>query len=264
MAQQAIQKPKAPVSSKIRFTVIFLILLALYVIAYRGTDFALGDLISGLPRIGTMLSQLWPPDFNYFVDILTPMLQTLQIAILGTTFGALFAIPFILLASRNVFQSRWVTGIARMVLNFVRTIPDMLLAGLFVAVVGIGPLAGMLAMVVFSFGIITKLAYESVEAIDPGPLEAMTAVGANKWQFISFAVVPQALPSFVAYILYTFEICVRASAILGLVGAGGIGMHLQIALDTFQYQHVASIILFTLVVVILIDTLSTYVREKLL
>jgi phosphonate transport system permease protein len=131
-------------------------------------------------------------------------------------------------------------------------------------VFGLGPFAGVVALALFSFGIITKLTYESVETIDPGPLEAMTAVGANKLQFISFAVVPQALPAFVSYVLYTFEVCVRASAILGLVGAGGIGMVIKTQLEVYNYTHVASIILFTLLIVILIDSISAALREKLL
>lgn len=262
--KEQIQKPKPPLESKIKFTVIFIVLAVLYVAAYNKTKVDFGALIEGSPRMWDMMSQLWPPDIKYFQRILMPMLETIQMAIIGTTLGALFAIPFTLLAARNVFKSKWVTGAARTFLNFVRTLPDLLLAGVFVAAFGLGPVAGVVALTIFSFGIITKLAYESVEAIDPGPLEAMNAVGANKLQFISFAVVPQALPSFVAYILYTFEVCIRASTILGIVGAGGIGMHLQIALETFRYQHVASIVLFTLLVVILIDWISTSVREKLL
>ncbi|ASS76172.1 phosphonate ABC transporter, permease protein PhnE [Tumebacillus algifaecis] len=252
---------KAP--SKLKFTIIFLIMAILYVISWRGVDADIGELIEGLPNIGNMMAQLWPPDFKYFMEILDPMLETVQMAILGTTFGAILAIPVILLSSNNVFGKK-VTTVARTFLNIVRTIPELLFAGIFVAVVGLGPFAGVLALTLFSFGIIAKLCYESVETIDPGPLEAMTAVGANKIQFISFAVVPQALPAFMAYLFYTFEVCVRASAILGLVGAGGIGHVLNTALAMYQYTHVASIILFTLVIVILIDTISTRIREKLL
>ncbi|MBL0386423.1 phosphonate ABC transporter, permease protein PhnE [Tumebacillus sp. ITR2] len=250
--------------SKLKYTFIFLILAVLYVFSYIGIKVNFVDLWTGLPNIGDMLSQLWPPDFVYFKSIMKPMMETLKMAILGTFLGAVLAIPFTLLAARNVFVNRWVTGITRVILNFVRTIPDLLLASIFVAIAGLGPLAGVGALVFFSFGIITKMTYESVETIDPGPLESMTAVGANKMQFIGFAVVPQALPAFVAYVLYTFEVCVRASAILGLVGAGGIGMVLKTNLDLFNYTHVTSIILFTLIIVIIIDSISAAIREKLL
>ncbi|MGZ4030933.1 MAG: phosphonate ABC transporter, permease protein PhnE [Tumebacillaceae bacterium] len=250
--------------SRIKFYIIFVIMAVLYVIAWKGVNGKLSDLIDGWPNIVNMMSQLFPPDWGYLTTILKPMLETVKMAIWGTTLGSLLAIPFTLLASRNVFLSKWVSGITRMILNLTRTLPDLLLASVFVAAVGIGPLAGVGALTVFSFGIVTKLAYESVETIDPGPLEAMTAVGANKIQFITFAVVPQALPSFVAFVLYTFEVCIRASAILGLVGAGGIGMELSASLDNFLYDRVALIILFTLLIVIVIDTVSASIREKLL
>jgi phosphonate transport system permease protein len=250
--------------SRIKFYIIFVIMAVLYVIAWKGVNGKISDLIDGWPNIVNMMSQLFPPDWGYLTTILKPMLETVKMAIWGTTLGSLLAIPFTLLASRNVFLSKWVSGITRMILNLTRTLPDLLLASVFVAAVGIGPLAGVGALTVFSFGIVTKLAYESVETIDPGPLEAMTAVGANKIQFITFAVVPQALPSFVAFVLYTFEVCIRASAILGLVGAGGIGMELSASLDNFLYDRVALIILFTLLIVIVIDTISASIREKLL
>jgi phosphonate transport system permease protein len=249
--------------SKLKYTISFLILAVLYVISWRSVDADIGELIEGLPNIGDMMAQLWPPDFDYFMEILDPMLETIQMAILGTTFGALLSIPVILLASRNIFGPK-VVMVTRSILNVIRTIPELLFAGIFVAIVGLGPVAGVLALTLFSFGIISKMTYESVETIDPGPLEAMTAVGANKLQFIAFAVVPQALPAFMAYLFYTFEVCVRASAILGLVGAGGIGHVLNTALAMYQYTHVASIILFTLIIVIIIDTISTRIREKLL
>jgi len=257
--QQVIKTPP-----KTRFTAILIVLVALYVYSYIGVKADFGELIAGLPNIGDMLTQLFPPNWKYFSKIMAPMLETVQMAILGTTVGAVVSIPFSLLAARNVFPNAWVTGIFRTILNLIRTLPDLLLAGIFVAVFGLGPLAGVAALIFFAFGIITKLLYESIEAIDPGPLEAMTAVGANKLQFIAFAVVPQALPAFVAYVLYTFEVCVRASAILGLVGAGGIGMYLSTALETFRYDQVASILVLTLIIVVLIDTVSATLREKLL
>lgn len=149
-------------------------------------------------------------------------------------------------------------------LNLVRTIPDLLFAAVFVAVFGIGPLAGIIALSFFSFGLIAKLSYESIEAINPGPLEAMTTVGANKLQWIHFGVVTQILPQFIACLLYTFEINIRAAAVLGLVGAGEIGLYLDRTLNWLRYDQTASIILFTLTIVLLIDFVSTKIREKLL
>src|SRR5690606_17835661 len=132
------------------------------------------------------------------------------------------------------------------------------------AIFGIGPLAGVFALTLFSFGLIAKLTFESIEAIEKGPLEGIAAVGANKLQWIVFGIVPQMLPPFVSYVLFTFEVNVRAAAVLGLVGAGGIGLYYDRTLGLLQYDKTASIILFTLALVFLIDFLSIKIREKLL
>jgi len=161
-------------------------------------------------------------------------------------------------------RSPWVYQIARFILNLLRTIPDLLLAAIFVAIFGLGLIPGILALAVFSVGLIAKLTYESLETIDRGPLEAMTSVGASKLQWIAFGVVPQILPHFISYVLYTFEINVRAAAVLGLVGAGGIGLYYEKTLGFLEYDKTNSIILLTLAVVLAIDYFSTKLREKLL
>ncbi len=122
------------------------------------------------------------PDWSYSTIIVEPLLQTIQMAIVGTTFGALIALPFSLLAARNILTIPWLSGIFRFLLNIVRTIPDLMLAALFVAVVGIGPVAGVISISIFSFGMITKLFYESIETIDAGPIEAVTASGDQNWR----------------------------------------------------------------------------------
>ncbi|MDR0268188.1 phosphonate ABC transporter, permease protein PhnE [Paenibacillus sp.] len=242
----------------------WLILLAILVACSIQTGVTPYQLIIGLPQMGSLLQEMFPPDWSYLPTIWKPMMETVQIAILGTTLGGLFAIPVALLCASNLGISRWITMPARMVLNLIRTIPDLLFAAIFVAVFGIGPFAGMLALVFFSFGIIAKLAYEAIEAIDPGPLEAMTAVGANRLQLIRYGVVPQALPYFMSYLLYTFEVNVRAAAVLGLVGAGGIGLLLDRSLGLFRYDRASMIILLTLAIVLIIDYGSTMIRRKLL
>ena len=138
------------------------------------------------------------------------------------------------------------------------------IGAIFVAVVGIGPVAGIFALAVFTFGVVVKLFYEAIETIDEGPLEALQAAGANKTQLIVFAVIPQVFNYFVSYFLYTFEINVRASTVLGYLGAGGIGVYLQRSLDQFAYGQTAIIILGILVVVLIIDGVSNTLRERLL
>ena len=253
--------PKPPSKLKHMLTVILVILL-LWGSSVQ-VDASFSKLVVGFPNMMDLLKEMVPPDWSYFQVITTAMLDTIRMAIIGTTLGAILAIPLALFAASNVFTSVFLYGPARLILNFIRTIPDLLLAAIFVAIFGIGPLPGILALTFFSIGLVAKLLYESIESIDPGPLEAMTAVGANKVQWIVYGVIPQVKAHFVSYVLYTFEVNVRAAAVLGLVGAGGIGLYYDRTLGFLQYQQTASIIIYTLVVVLLIDYISTVLRGKL-
>ncbi|EJS70756.1 phosphonate ABC transporter, permease protein PhnE [Bacillus cereus] len=253
--------PKPPSKLKHMLTIILVVLL-LWGSSVQ-VDASFSKLVAGFPNMMDLLKEMVPPDWGYFQVITTAMLDTIRMAIIGTTLGAILAIPLALLAASNVFTSTFLYSPARLILNFIRTIPDLLLAAIFVAIFGIGPLPGILALTFFSVGLVAKLLYESIESIDPGPLEAMTAVGANKVQWIVYGVIPQVKAHFVSYVLYTFEVNVRAAAVLGLVGAGGIGLYYDRTLGFLQYQQTASIIIYTLVVVLLIDYISTLLREKL-
>ncbi|ULL14116.1 phosphonate ABC transporter, permease protein PhnE [Paenibacillus sp. H1-7] len=228
------------------------------------TNATIDQLIIGLPEMGKLLVEMVPPDWSYIDVVWKPMMQTVQMAVIGTTVGGIVAIPVALLAAGNVTRSPWIYHPARIILNLIRTIPELLFAALFVAIFGIGAMPGILALSFFSFGLIAKLTFESIEAIDPGPLEAMTAVGANKWQWIHFGVVPQVAAQYMAYFLYTFEVNIRAAAVLGLVGAGGIGLFLDRTLQQFRYDRASLIIVLTLAIVLIIDYVSTKVRERLL
>ncbi|WP_409344684.1 phosphonate ABC transporter, permease protein PhnE [Paenibacillus sp. MBLB4367] len=254
--------PEKPSNIKTIMTVVLLIVL-LGGSAYQ-TEVTLLEFFQGFPEMGSLIWEMLPPDLAYLDKVWKPMLETVQMAVIGTTAGALVAIPIALLAARNVTKSPFLYLPARFILNLVRTIPDLLFAGIFVAVFGLGSFAGTLAISFFSFGLVAKLSYESIESIDPGPLEAMTSVGASKLQWIHFGVIPQVTAQFTAYLLYTFEVNVRAAAVLGLVGAGGIGLLLKGSLDLLRYDRASTIILMTLVIVIIIDYVSTKIREKLL
>ncbi|WP_379971192.1 phosphonate ABC transporter, permease protein PhnE [Ectobacillus sp. sgz5001026] len=250
--------------SKLKHTFTAILLLLLFFGSGIQVDASLSKLIDGLPNMLDLLKQMVPPDWNYFSKITSAMLDTLRMAILGTTFGAILAVPLSLLAANNIVSSPILYGSARFLLNLIRTVPDILLAAIFVAIFGIGSLPGILALTAFSVGLIAKLLYEAIEAIDKGPLEAMTAVGANKIQWIFYAIIPQITAQFISFVLYTFEVNVRAAAVLGLVGAGGIGLYYEQTLGFLQYQQTSSIIIYTLVIVLLIDYVSTSLQEKLL
>ncbi len=196
-------------------------------------------------------------------DSLPDLLQTFRMAIVGTAIGALLAIPFSLLAARNLVKSKVLYYLIRSILNLIRTIPDMVLAAVLSGAFGLGALPGVMALSVFAFALVAKLLSESIEAIDPGPLEAMQAVGGNRLQQIRYGVVPQVLPQYLAYTLYVLEICVRASTILGLVGAGGIGQRLYADLNLMRYPKVGAVIAVMMIAVMMMDFVSTKLRERL-
>jgi len=214
-------------------------------------------------EFGVIWQQMLHPDWAYMLVIIPSIMQTIQMALVGTLIGAIFALPISLLASNNVVTNTFVRGIVRFILNIIRAVPEMLLAAVFVAIVGIGPMAGVLAIAIFSFGMISKLFYEAIETIDEGPLEALTASGANMPQKITFAIIPQVMNQFASYFLYTLEINIRSSTVLGYVGAGGVGLYLEQTMSMFRYDRTIVVIIGILIVVVLVDALSNYLREAL-
>lgn len=228
------------------------------------TNTHISVLFNNFSQFTDIFVQMCHPDWGYAATAVPLLIETIKMAILGTVIGSAIAFVYSLLIARNIVKNKAVTGILRVIMNIVRTIPDLLLGAIFVAIVGIGPVAGVLALSVFTFGVVVKLFYEAIETIDPGPIEALTAVGANKLQIIHFAVMPQIITYFISYVLYAFEINVRASTVLGYIGAGGIGLYLQQTLQVFDYAKTGLIILIIIVVVVLIDYVSTKSREALM
>jgi len=254
--------PKPPANLKAWLT--GALLLAVLWLCAKQTEASLSELASGIPEMGKFFAKMFPPDWSYFRVVLKPMIETVQMAILGTTFGALLALPIAFLAASNVTKLRLLRAPARFALNLSRTVPDLLFAALFATVFGYGPLAGTLALTFFSFGILSKWAYEAIETVDNGPMEAMTAVGANRLQWIHYGIVSQVTGQFIGFAMYMFEINIRAAAILGFVGAGGIGIYLNRTLGMFRYDQTLLIILFTLAIVLVIDSASSRMRGKLI
>ncbi|MFF2754533.1 phosphonate ABC transporter, permease protein PhnE [Psychrobacillus sp. NPDC058041] len=254
--------PRPPAKTKHIFTAVFVILV-IWLSGVR-TETSLSELWTGIPNMWDLLKQMFPPNLSYIDNITPAMLETIRMAVLGTTFGSIIAIPIALLCASNIVKATVWNYPVRFILNLIRTVPDLLLAAIFVAIFGLGPLPGILALSIFSIGLVAKLTYEAIESIDPGPLEAMTAVGANKIQWIFFGVIPQILAHYTSYVLYTFEVNVRAAAVLGLVGAGGIGLYYDRTLGFLEYDKTSTIIIYTLVVVLFIDYISMKLREKLI
>ena len=242
-------------------TVLFVVLFVLMIMQTASIVGATGNF--NWTEFGVIWKQMLNPDWEYMLVIIPAIMQTIQMALVGTLLGAVFALPISLLASNNIVSNTFFRGIVRFILNIIRAIPEMLLAAVFVAIVGIGPMAGVLAVAIFSFGMISKLFYEAIETIDAGPLEALTASGANMPQKITFAIIPQVLNQFASYFLYALEINIRSSTVLGYVGAGGVGLYLEQTMSMFRYDRTIVVVLGILVVVVLVDALSNYLREAL-
>lgn len=199
----------------------------------------------------------------YVKTIADPLGQTMRMALLGAFFGSLLALPFSLLSAANLVRSKVVYHTVRIILNLIRTIPDLVLAAVLAGAFGLGALPGVLALTVFSFAMVAKLLSESIEAIEPGPLEAIRASGGNWLQMVWYGVLPQVLPQYLAYALYIFEIDVRSSTVLGLVGAGGIGATLYADLNLLKFRNVGAIVVAILLIVVVMEFISAKVRERL-
>lgn len=236
---------------------------ALFLVSAWQTDFSVGSLLTGTGDFFRFFGRL-VPDWSYLPEVWAPILETLQIAYLGTLFGTVLALPLLFLASANTTTDAVTLQVARAVMTVLRSIPDLLYAALLAPILAIGPLPGVVALTVFSMAVLAKLGSETVEAADPGPMEAVKATGSSRNQVIVYAVVPQVAATMISYILYIFEINVRASVIIGLVGAGGIGQDLLARLNFFAYGDVSTIIMVIFALVLAIDALSVWARSKLI
>jgi len=228
--------------------------------AWRGAEMRPFELIRNGSNCLTFLRDFFPPDFYEWRLHLSEMVVTVQIALWGTVLALICAIPLGLLAAANI-SPWWIHQPIRRCLDGFRAINEMVFALLFVVAVGLGPFAGVLALFIHTTGILGKLFSEVVEAIEPGPVEGIRATGASRIQEIIFGVVPQVLPMWVSYTLYRFESNVRAATVVGMVGAGGIGMVLWEAMRSFDYGQTCAIMLVILGTVIALDMVSAQIRK---
>jgi phosphonate transport system permease protein len=220
-------------------------------------------LFSGSENMRQFARQLLRPDFTYFGLYVAQMWLTVQIALWGTTLAVFAAIPFGLACSRNI-APLWLQQPMRLLMNLLRSVPDLVIGMLFLVAVGLGPFAGVMALALNTAGVLAKLFSEAVEAIDKGPVEGVRATGANRLQEVVWGVVPQVAPLWTSYALYRFESNARSATVLGLIGAGGIGQLLFDALNGFAYSQVGAIAIVIVVAVSLIDLLSQAMRSRLL
>ena len=219
-------------------------------------------LVRGLPWIADFLRRMVPPDLAVLPAAVKGAVLTLEIALLGTVTAAVLALPLGFLSARNVAPPP-VFYPARTVLNLFRSVDTLVYALIFVAAVGLGPFPGVLAVVAYTTTSLAKLYSEAIEGIEPGPVDAITATGATRLQVLRYGVLPQVLPLFLSYILYRLETNIRAATVLGFVGAGGIGFYLQTYLRMIDYPAASTALLVTIVMVMVVDAVSSKVRARL-
>lgn len=228
-----------------------------------GIGLDLGKLVADITRGAGILGELLSPNWSFLPRTVEPMLETFKMAVVASAIGCGIALPVAFLASRVTAPNFASFLIDRSILSVVRAIPDILYALVFVAAVGIGPLPGIAALVLFNIGVVAKLLSETVDGVDVGPIEASRAGGGNGVQTMRWAVLPQVLPNYVAYSLYTFELNIRASTVIGIVGAGGIGNLLFTQYRFFNWSNVSVIVIELFVLVMTIEFISIWLRRRL-
>jgi phosphonate transport system permease protein len=230
----------------------------------RDLDLSPAELVRGLPWIADFVSRMLPPNWGFMRQLAKPVLETVQLAVWGTLLAVILALPLCFLAARNLSPHPLVFHGVRQVFNAARGINEIIFSLIFVAAVGLGPFAGVLALSIHGAGMLGKFFAEAIEEADAGPVEALRATGASPLQVIAFAVLPQALPAWIAATLYRLEVNLRAATILGMVGAGGIGFELYSSLKLFQYEDTATCVIVILAMVMTADYVSSRLRARIL
>lgn len=249
-------------SRGIRRAGLWLVILAVYAWFLTATEVSLPRFLRGLPWMADFIRRMVPPDLSVLSSALIGALQTLQIAVVGTTVAALLALPLGFLSARNVVPPS-IFYPARALLNLFRSIDTMVYALFFVAAVGLGPFPGILAVVTYTVMTLAKLYSEAIEGIEPGPVEAISATGATRLQVLRFGILPQVLPLFASYVLYRLETNIRAATILGFVGAGGIGFYIQTYLRMINYPAASAVLLVLVAMVMGVDFTSSRLRARI-
>ena len=227
------------------------------------TGFDFGIIMRRGHQFFVILAQIFQPDPAYLPKVWSPLWDTIKMSILGSIIGATLALPVSVIASTNINHSGVVVWAQRILLMVIRTLPTLVIAKFAALIFGQGTFAGTVAITVFTFGVVSKMMYESIETIDMGAFEAMESFGSNKFQSFWSACMPQILPTYLSYCLYALEMNIRAAAILGYVGAGGLGLLMDERIGWRDYRGLGMVLLALFVVVVVIEQLSQYLRKKL-
>lgn len=238
------------------------VMACVYYASLQGTEFSIKNLVIGIPAIGELLAQMFPPDWSYMRELGGRVIETLQIGIISTVIASLLALPLAFLAAKNVSPHPVIYLPIRLFLTVCRGVSEIIWALLFVVAVGLGPFAGVIALIIYSVGVIGKLLAEAVEAVDPGPLEAMSAAGASRWRVFLYGAWPQVLPLYLSYCLYYWDHNTRQAVVLGFVGAGGVGYALFFNLSTYYFEKAMMAMIVLVVMIVLLDRLCLFLRKK--
>ncbi len=259
-----VQKPVS------RTPFIAVIVLAVIIISAKVTGFDFAIIINRGYQLGYILGRIFHPNWSYFggdaantAKLFNALFDTIKMSIMGSFIGATLALPIAVLSSTNINKNGVVVWALRILLMIIRTLPTLIIAKFAALIFGLGTFAGTMAIIVFTFGVVAKMMYESIETIDMGAFEATESFGANKFQSFWSACIPQILPTYLSYCLYSLEMNIRAAAILGYVGAGGLGILINEFIGWRDYESLGAVLLALFVVVFVIENTSQYLRKKL-
>lgn len=244
------------------FSITGLILVAVILSAWAVGLLDANRMVTGLADIADLLSEMWVPDFTHLNSWWGPLLDSMTMSIAATALAVLLSVPLALLGARNTSPHPAIYWVARLILNVLRSVPELIMAIVFVAAVGFGALPGALALGIHSAGMVGKFFAEAIEHAAEAPVEAARATGAGPAQVILHGILPQVLPQMADVTVYRWEFNFRASVVVGVVGAGGIGFELIAALRTLQYDEVAAILLVILATVTVVDALGGALRKR--
>lgn len=241
---------------------IILIVALVYIWAWRGLQIDAAVFENAAEYFKVFIGDFIPPNWSVLDIAIEALIKTVQMSILGTTIGAIISLPIAIASSHNL-APRWLHWSASFLQNVIRSVPSIVLALIFVAVVGLGEIAGTLAVSVYTIGYLAKFYQEAIESVEPSSLEALQVTGASWLQIMQYGILPQVLPLCLGYTLYMFEYNIRISSIFGVVGAGGIGFQLVTYINGFERTKATTVMLVLLVVVTTIDGISSKLRQKL-
>lgn len=253
----AVMRPRS------RTPIVLAILVPAVLASLHVTAFDLSILWKRGYQFTVILRRIFSPHWGFLEKVWPPLLDTIRMSVMGSVIGSTLALPVAVFASTNINRSTAAVAALRVVLNVIRTLPTLVIASVCALIFRLGTFAGTVAITVFTFGIVSRMLYESIETIDMGPFEALESLGAGRIRAFTAACLPQILPTYLSYCLYSFEINVRAASILGYVGAGGLGILINETVGWRDYESLGTILAALFVTVLVIENLSAWLRRRL-